>query len=300
MDVRTPDRRDSHPQAALGQFLAGCSLEILPREADPVGTLKRLLPAATSVYLACVPGEDYGRIIALAMHLRRAGFIPVPHLPVRGVANRVVLEELIGRLAGEAGVDRLLLLGGDIADDRIGEFASSLAVLRTGVLTRHHFTAVGFGTYPEPHPVIPAAVLEAELRAKLEAASEAGLQAWLVSQFSYDAGAIVDHARQLRADGIDAALRVGTSGPASWAAMVKFAMICGFTNSVRHLAQNPARFGRLLTGFDPTPILARLAQSQAAEPGLRLAGPHFFSFGGSARTAEFINSLAANAAQRKG
>jgi methylenetetrahydrofolate reductase (NADPH) len=300
MNVPAPDPPEGHPHAAPGRFLADCSLEILPREVDPVGALQRLLPAGMSVYLACVPGEDYRRIIALAAQLRRAGFIPVPHLPVRGVPNRTVLDDHLGRLAGDAGVDRLLLLGGDIADDRTGEFVSALAVLRTGVLTRHNFTAVGFGTYPEPHPTIPTSLLETELRAKLQAASESGLQSWLVSQFSYDASAIVDHARQLRADGIDVPLRVGTSGPASWAAMVKFAMICGFTNSVRHLSQNPARFGRLLTGFDPTPILQQLAQCAAAEPALKLAGPHFFSFGGSARTAQFIRSLITHTAQHTG
>src|SRR4051794_18463091 len=169
---------------ASARFLADCSLEILPRETDPVAALKRLLPGGMSVYLACVPGEDYGRIIALAAQLRRAGFVPVPHLPVRGIANRAVLDDHLGRLAGEAGVDRLLLLGGDIADDLIGDFPSSLAALRTGALARHGFTAVGFGTYPEPHPIIPTPLLETELRAKLEAAAEAGLQSWLVSQFS--------------------------------------------------------------------------------------------------------------------
>ncbi len=277
-------------------FLSGGSIEIVPREADPVGAIKRHLSQGIEVYLACVPGEDYARIIALSGQLRRAGFIPVPHLPARGVANLAELDDILRRLAGEAGVDRLLLLGGDIADDRIGAFASSLQLLQTELLPRHGFTGVGFATYPEPHPVIPTLLLESQLHAKLAAAAEMRLTPWLVSQFSYDAGIIVDHARHLRAEGIDAKLHVGTSGPASWAAMVRFAMICGFTNSVRHLSQNPARFGRLLTGFDPTPIISRLADSASAEPALGLAGPHFFSFGGSERTSRFIARLAADPA----
>jgi methylenetetrahydrofolate reductase (NADPH) len=289
-------RNEQAPGMTTGRFLADCSMEVLPREVDPVGALKRFLPAGSSVYLACVPGEDYGRIIALSAQIRRAGFIPVPHLPVRGVPSRVVLKQYLQRLAGEAGVNRLLLLGGDIADDRVGEFASGLSVLQTGLLARPGFTAVGFGTYPEPHPIIPTPVLETALRAKLAAASEMGLQSWLVSQFSYDAGLIVEHARHLRAAGIEVPLRVGTSGPASWGTMVRFAMICGFTNSVRHMSQNPARFGRLLTGFDPTPIVSQLAGSAAAEPELGLVGPHFFSFGGTERTARFIKSLAVDPA----
>jgi methylenetetrahydrofolate reductase (NADPH) len=275
------------------RFLANCSLEILPREVDPLGALRRHLTAGTPVYLACVPGEKYDRIITLAAQLRHAGFIPVPHLPVRGIPNRAVLDEHLRRLAGEAGVDRLLLLGGDIANERRGEFTSSLEVLRTGLLPRHDFNAVGLATYPEPHPIVPTPLLETELRAKLAVARDSGLQPWLVSQFSYDAGIIVKHARHLRAQGIDAPLRVGTSGPASWTAMARFALICGFTNSVRHLSQSPGRFGRLLTGFDPTPILAQLAETAARAPALGLAGPHFFSFGGSAKTARFIDSLAA-------
>jgi hypothetical protein len=56
----------------------------------------------------------------------------------------------------------------------------------------------------------------------------------------------------------------------------------------------------LLTGFDPTPILGRLADIAEAEPELGLAGPHFFSFGGAGRTAEFIAHLAAMAARQEG
>jgi methylenetetrahydrofolate reductase (NADPH) len=285
---------------ATARFLVAASVEIVPRDADPVSAIRRHLPAGMPVYIACVPGEEYGRIVALAAQLRRVGFLPVPHLTARGLASLSQLDDHLRRLAGEAAADQLLLLGGDTPEDRGGPFASSLEVLRTGLLARHGFTGVGLATYPEPHPDIPAAVLERELHAKLAAAAETGLAPWLVSQFSYDAGAIAEHARALRASGIAAPLRVGSSGPASWATMVRFAVICGFTNSVRHLAQNPARFGRLLTGFDPTPILRRLADTAAAEPDLGLAGPHFFSFGGAGRTAEFVQRLTAGSAQQEG
>jgi methylenetetrahydrofolate reductase (NADPH) len=116
----------------VARFLSGSSLEIVPRGADPMGAVRRLLPPGTAVYVASVPGEDYRRIITLAHQLRREGFIPVPHLPVRGLASREALDELLGRLAGEAGTDRLLLVGGDIADHRVGAFASALEALETG------------------------------------------------------------------------------------------------------------------------------------------------------------------------
>src|SRR5208282_3718199 len=100
-------------QRMAGQFLSGCSIEIVPRGHDPVGAVRRHMPAGTSVYIACVPGEDYRRIIALSAEVRRAGFMPVPHLPARAMPSREILDDHLRQLAGEAGVDRLLLLGGD-------------------------------------------------------------------------------------------------------------------------------------------------------------------------------------------
>ena len=276
------------------EFLSGCSMEVVPRGANPVGAIARHLPPGMPIYVACVPGEDYERVITVAVALRRAGFEPVPHLPVRSVPSRSVLDRCLGRLAGAAGVDRVLLLGGDVADHKVGPFASSLQMLRTGLLPQHGFRAVGFATYPEPHPAIDAAVLDSELRLKLAVARDAGLEPWLVSQFSYDADTVLRHARRLRADGVDVPLRIGFAGPASWAAMSKFSVICGFGNSVRALAQNTSRFNRLLAGFEPTEMLATLAECAAAEPALGLAGPHFFSFGGPERTARFIASLTAS------
>jgi methylenetetrahydrofolate reductase (NADPH) len=280
----------------MGRFLSGSSIEIVPRGADPIGAVRRHMPAGTAVYVTCVPGEDYGRIIALSAQLRRAGFIPVPHLPARSVASFRVLDDRLGRLAGEAGVDRLLVLGGDVPDHRVGAFASALQVLETGLLSRHGFTAVGLATYPEPHPVVATPLLESELRKKLATAADEGLEQWLVSQFSFDADIVIRHARRLRAISIDAPLHVGVSGPASWVAMAKFALICGFANSARSLSRSAARFGRLLGGFEPTRMLSKLAESAVEAPALGLAAPHFFSFGGSERTAEYIKSLAARTA----
>jgi len=207
--------------------------------------------------------------------------------------SRESLDDHLRRLAGEAGVDRLLLLGGGVLDNRVAAFASAMQVLETGLLSRHGFTRVGFATYPEPHPIVATSLLESELHKKLATAADAGLQRWLVSQFSFDAEIVIRHARHLRAIGINAPLHVGLAGPTNWAAMAKFALICGFANSARSLSQNAAQFSRLLGGFEPTQMLAELADSAAAAPELVLAAPHFFSFAGAERTAEFIKSLTA-------
>jgi methylenetetrahydrofolate reductase (NADPH) len=124
-------------------------------------------------------------------------------------------------------------------------------------------------------------------------AAEGGLRTWLVSQFSFNAATVIRHARHLRAMGIDAPLHVGVSGPASWVAMAKFALICGFANSARSLSQDAGRLGWRLSGFDPTEMLSHLAESAATTPMLGLASPHFFSFGGAERTAGLIASLIA-------
>jgi len=63
----------------------------------------------------------------------------------------------------------------------------------------------------EGHPRIPTEVLAQALSAKLAAAKAAGLEVGLVSQFCFDAKAIVAFARRLRAHGVSQPFRVGVA-----------------------------------------------------------------------------------------
>lgn len=273
-------------------FLSDWSIEIVPTEGLAIDSSLRDAREGTPIYVTAIPGHDTRNVINASVRLRKANFKPIPHISARGLIDHKQLNDLLARLRGEADVDSALLLGGDI-HDVVGDFASSLAMLETGLFARHGFKKVGFASYPESHPRISQAVLELELASKLRLSAEQGLESWLVSQLCFAPDIIVRHAEHLRANGISAPVHVGFAGPTSWKGMAKFAAICGVSNSARSLSTQLSRVGRLLTGFEPSEIISRVAATATAEPDLGLVKPHFFTFGGAEKTVKWINAFSA-------
>src|SRR6202008_3341779 len=106
--------------------------------------------------------------------LRAAGFEPVPHLAVRNFENLARVDDVLARLAGEAGVRRLLVIAGD-RENPAGELRAAIDVNDGGLLPRHGIVEIGIAGYPEGHPRIPPEELELALRQKIEAAEAIGL-----------------------------------------------------------------------------------------------------------------------------
>ena len=112
------------PSAAgrIANFMAGASFETVEPTAADVEALQRTLPAGTRIYLTAVPGRTLDE--AGAVRLRAAGFEPVPHLAVRGLASPVMLDDVLSRMAA-AGVRRLMVIAGDhIAEWDLQAFAA--------------------------------------------------------------------------------------------------------------------------------------------------------------------------------
>ena len=96
------------------------------------------------------PSVTHHDIVAACARLQRAGFVPVPHVAARRLASFTQASDFLQRAAGEAGVERILLIGGD--DSPVGPFRASLDLLATGVVERHGIGQVAFAGYPEGHP----------------------------------------------------------------------------------------------------------------------------------------------------
>src|SRR5262252_6020614 len=169
-----PDRAHEEERASISAFLAGASLEVSSRNPAELDACQGLLEAGTAVYISFPPGQTYHGTVALAARAARAGFRPVPHFAARRIADREALDDYVARAVGEAGVDRVLAIGGD-SDRPSGAFESSLALLETGLFERHGITHVDVAGYPEGHPRIAPAALEAALSAKERLAQAAGL-----------------------------------------------------------------------------------------------------------------------------
>jgi methylenetetrahydrofolate reductase (NADPH) len=280
-DMNRMARTSDHK--ALARLLRNYSVEVTARDADAV--VHRLPPGA-EVFIANLPKDGSDLMVTAAAQLRRAGLVPVPHIVARKIRDRREFDDLIGRLAGEAGVRRVLAIGGD-RDRPAGAFEESLQLIRTGSFERHGIRQIAVACYPEDHPRIGDKVLQEALEAKLAAIAERGLAARLVSQFAFKPEPVLDFARKLRAAGVSAPLRIGVAGPARRASLVRYAMRCGVGASLRALTGRRQLLGGFLGAETPEKLLTAIALAHRDDPSLRIEGVHFFTFGAPEESIEW-------------
>jgi len=285
MNTHAPDRPAT--QTTLATLLGSWSVEVTTRDQDSLSFAEASLPRGTPVFVASLIRDPADRLVAAAVRLRRAGLEPVPHVVARNIENRPALEDLIARLAGEAGVRRALVLGGD-RDKPAGEFDSSRQLVETGVFARRDFQQLLFACYPEGHRRIPDAVLDEARSSKIGAARAQGLGVGLVSQFCFDAAPVIALAHRIQSQGETVPLYVGVAGPTEHARLVKYALICGVGPSLRALTQRQGLAKNMLAGETPEGILAGIAAAVSPNPSLGIAGVHFFTFGSLAATYKWI------------
>lgn len=263
---------------AVATLLGEYSVEITSRDVDSVDAAADMLPAGAEVFVANLPKESADVLVHAATRLRKAGLEPVPHIVARNIASRADFDDMMARLTGEAGVKRVLALGGD-RPASAGPFDCALQLIETGVFQDNGVKRIRIACYPEGHPRIPDSVLARALGEKMTAVRKAGLEPTLVSQFLFDADALVRFARALRALGIDTPLRVGVAGPAERTKLIKYALRCGVGASLRALRERGELARGVLTGETPDMLLEDVAAANVTEPGLGISGVHFFTFG---------------------
>jgi methylenetetrahydrofolate reductase (NADPH) len=281
---------DSDANAALARLLDNYSAELTTRDHKSLDAAKDILRPQTRVFVAAMPRDTADDMIAAAIRLHKAGMVAIPHIVARNIRDRAMLDDMLARLSGEAGVDRAHVVGGD-RDDPLGSFDSSLQLLQTGLFAKYGINRIALACYPEGHPRIPDAVLEQARAEKTREAESQGLSVWLVSQFAFEAAPILGLARGMRAQGITDPYRVGIAGPASYTTLVKYAMMCGVGTSLRTLRERQGLTKTMLSGETPETLLTEIALAREAEPSLGIAGVHFFTFGSLMKTAEWVESV---------
>jgi methylenetetrahydrofolate reductase (NADPH) len=279
----------------LARFLETSSVEVVSNDMASIDTAGRLLRPGTEVFIASLPKHKAEKQIEAAVALRRSGLTPVPHIVARNLSDASEFETLIRGLRHHASVDSVLVLGGD-RDKPMGCFDDSLQLLETGVFERHGIRRIFIAAYPEGHPRISHEKLVDALSEKLSAAALRGLDVTLVSQFCFDPKPIIAWTKALRAAQIQVPYRVGVAGPASKAALLKFALLCGVGPSLRALKERDNMARNMLAGETPEALLREVAKAQDERPELNIVGAHFFTFGSLAKTAEWMRSVETPAA----
>jgi methylenetetrahydrofolate reductase (NADPH) len=283
MEVKTEGR-------ALQALLQTYSTEVVSKDHKGIAAAAALLRPGSEVFVASLPNDSADVLIAACTQLRRAGMTPVPHIPARTTPSRAVLDDTLRRLAGEAAVERALVIGGDV-DHAVGEFDAAIQLIETGLFQQHGIKRIALAVHPEGHPRVPDAVMWPALPVKLAAAKAAGLETYLVAQFAFEAAPIVALAQRLRAAGIDAPLRVGVAGPAKRTTLIKYALMCGVGPSLRALRERQDLAMNVLSGETPEALLRDIATARAADPSLGIEGVHFFTFGSLQSSVTLAESL---------
>jgi methylenetetrahydrofolate reductase (NADPH) len=282
----------SSPLTTVSQMLQGCSIEISPNDPKALAVAVERIPPETEVFLTWIPGSNPMDMVGGAAMLRQAGCLPVPHIAARCLESSRLLEELAARLTGEAGVDRILVIGGDRAKPA-GPFDCSLSVMQTEAFQRVGITRMAVGGFPEGSPHIPEAILQEALLEKAKFAVGAGIQLSIVSQFCFNAEPIVSWLRRLRSLEINVPVRVGLAGPAGILTLTRYAIRCGVGNSLRVLTEHPS-FAKLLSEKGPEPIILDLAEAFDAANEQNAMPPngglHLFVFGGLTKTLDWIGA----------
>lgn len=275
----------------IAGMLRGYSIEINPSQSKLVDAAMERLESGTEVFLPWIPDANPMDAVIPAAKLQRSGLIPVPHVGARHVESASQLEKFAARLAEEAGVDRVLVVGGDRARPA-GPYESSLEVMQAGALQKAGILRMAIGGFPEGNPHISNPILKEALSAKVNFARSERVQLSIVTQFCFEAEPVVAWLRDIRLRGIDVPVRVGLAGPAGMVTLVRYAIRCGIGNSLHVLTENPS-FAKLLTEKGPEPIIRELQTAKDTRdgtPSLGIAGLHFYVFGGFNKTVDWIDA----------
>lgn len=274
----------------IARLAREATIEINVQDAKHLEASRALLSPGKKIYVAHLPKQTWKETEEACRAVRAAGFDPVPHIPVRLVADAATLDHALGDFVQNAQVQEVLLIAGDYPE-ALGPFSNVSEVLRTGLLTKHGLKGVSLAGHPEGHPKVDLQeVRRAEIE-KVTLAAEAGLDVALVTQFFFEHAPFLEWVAEIRAKGIKARIVGGLAGPASLTTLFKFAVRCGAGPSIRALGARPTSLMKLVGDRGPEDVVRGLAAARGLG-GTDFTGVHMFCFGGYLKTCQWLNAVA--------
>ena len=279
------------PEPALSDMIDGWSIEIMPRTAAKIDNFRAILPAGTRVYIAHIDGTPIEEMVATARRLHAEGFPVMPHIPARSIPSKAVLEDWLKRYQAEADVKQALLLGGGIATPA-GEFESSIQLIETGLFDKMGFERLHIAGHPEGNKDIDrdgsSTIVDQALLWKQDFSTRTDAEMAIATQFAFDARSVSAWAERIQAAGVTIPIHVGIAGPTKLQTLIKFAMSCGVGPSIKVLQKRAMDLSKLLVPYEPTEVVAGLAEYKAANPTSLIEQLHVFPLGGINAAAEWM------------
>lgn len=287
--ARTPDSK-------FADLIDGWSIEVMPRTAAKIEDFRSILPAGTRVYIAHLDGTPIEEMVATARRLNEEGFPVMPHFPARIIPDAGTLDDWIQRYRGEADVKQALLLGGGISTPA-GAFDSSIQLMETGLFDRYGFTHLHIAGHPEGNrdidPNGSTANVDQALLWKQDFSARTDAEMAIATQFAFDGRSVIGWAERIQAAGVKLPIHVGIAGPAKLQTLIKFAISCGVGPSLKVLQKRALDVTRLLLPYEPTDVVADLADYTARNPDSLIQKLHLFPLGGIKTGAEWMDNHSA-------
>ena len=273
------------PVARITALMSGFSVEATrPSAADVAGL--GVLRRGTRVYLSAVPNRPADESLAAAAQIRAAGLEPVPHVAARNFDERrgARLRSWRGSMAKPAS---RRCWSSPATAPNAGRSGARSTSSTTACLRRRGIRSIGIAGYPQGHPRIGDDELNRALADKIAAAEATGLAVEIVTQFCFDAVAILDFVARVRSFGFEHRVRIGLAGPTSLTSLMRYASRCGVRTSAQGLARRSGLMRQMFALTTPDDLIRALSDAAPTE-----IVPHFFSFGGIPATARWASAVA--------
>lgn len=282
-------------QVAMSDLLADSSIELTTNGRETIEAAARHLPVGCRVYVPKMPRQTLDDKLVQISLLHELGLEPVPHIVARQLASREELRDFLARAAGEAGINRVLVIGGDQQQDA-GPFPASAAVIASGLLQANGITHVDVAAYPDGHPDIPQETLLGDLDLKLRLADEQNLQLGIVTQFSFAPSGVADYCALIARHAPGVPIYAGIPGPTNPKQLLRYARICGVSTSLKAVNVLGLSAVKLALHCSPDRQVQTLAGCKSLGASGHLSGVHVFSFGGFVESAEWLAKSIARSA----
>ncbi len=281
-----PVATDDGAKRQIIDFMTGFTAETTPGSAAKTPDYREHLRPGTVVYITFLAGSDFDDTIAVAKRLRGEGFLPVPHFAARSIPDAAFLDDKLARLAGEAGLEQVLVIAGAV-DRPVGDFSDTMQLLETGLFDKHGIRRFGVAGHPEGSPDISDRAISEALAWKNEFAERSGAELYVLTQFCFEAGPVIAWDRRIRAQGNRLPIHIGVPGLATIKTLLAHARACGIGPSMKFLTRQARNLTKLMTVSTPDRLLTDLAAYKASDPDCGIAGVHLYPLGGLRRSAKW-------------